>query len=368
MKDKIFFNNLDALRFFAFFLVFLAHAPIKTGISFIDSSLNSFGAYGVYLFFVISGFLITYLLFVENRKFNQINLSSFFVRRLLRIWPLYFFILAFEVIYFWINNGWKIPSDFYYYLTFLGNFDRIYNGYITTNQFVDLGVLWTIGIEEQFYILIPVIFYFLVKIKNITFSLILIHIIILISKVYYIKFFPNQDLAYRMLDFNPLCAFDMISLGCLLASFTFVENSFYTKIKNFVDKTPYFIFVFFPFIFSFGIGLVLKSTLVNHLIIKEILGICFCLIVLKVCFTTHKKSSSFNQTLLNVFNGLGKISYGLYIYHCIVLYFVSYLFSNGILITIIAFIINIFISKISFKYFESPILKFKKNFIRVQTR
>ena len=79
MKDKIFFNNLDALRFFAFFLVFLAHAPIKTGLSFIDSSLNSFGAYGVYLFFVISGFLITYLLFVENRKFNQINLSSFFV-------------------------------------------------------------------------------------------------------------------------------------------------------------------------------------------------------------------------------------------------------------------------------------------------
>jgi peptidoglycan/LPS O-acetylase OafA/YrhL len=107
MKDSkqiVYFKNIDILRFAAVFLVLFAHAyegwcgwfgkPGFMTIGENHTDFSNFGSYlntaftnggiGVDIFFLISGFLITYLLFVENRKFNQINLSSFFVRRIVQ--------------------------------------------------------------------------------------------------------------------------------------------------------------------------------------------------------------------------------------------------------------------------------------------
>jgi peptidoglycan/LPS O-acetylase OafA/YrhL len=93
----IFFSNLDGLRFFVFLSVFLAHSFYL-----IDSIIfqNKFcifvkplinrGVLGVNFFFVLSGFLITYLLYGENSKTGTINLKNFYLRRILRIWPLFF--------------------------------------------------------------------------------------------------------------------------------------------------------------------------------------------------------------------------------------------------------------------------------------
>ena len=88
-----YFQSFDALRFISFFLVFLLHTPVD------ENSFMSFfsksGGTGVSFFFVLSGFLITYILIIEKKNFNKISLKNFFVRRILRIWPL-FYLMIFE--------------------------------------------------------------------------------------------------------------------------------------------------------------------------------------------------------------------------------------------------------------------------------
>ena len=104
MENRVYFKNVDAIRFIAAMMVLLGHAfqpsyrflPISG--SFFERLLNtiSSGETGVSIFFVLSGFLITYLLVSEYEIFNRISLKQFYIRRVLRIWPLYYFVVLFS--------------------------------------------------------------------------------------------------------------------------------------------------------------------------------------------------------------------------------------------------------------------------------
>ena len=91
----VYFKNLDGLRFIAALFVILEHvteykASMVPGYSnFFRYYFNILGRYGVNLFFVLSGFLITYLLFAELKREHTISVKKFYVRRILRTWPLY---------------------------------------------------------------------------------------------------------------------------------------------------------------------------------------------------------------------------------------------------------------------------------------
>ena len=103
MKKKIYFENLDGLRFFCFFSVFLYHSfhteneIIKSSpiYKFVTEEIFKNGNLGVNFFFVLSGFLITYLLIAEKKLNGQIDLKKFWIRRILRIWPLFYFCVGF---------------------------------------------------------------------------------------------------------------------------------------------------------------------------------------------------------------------------------------------------------------------------------
>src|SRR3954447_9736754 len=86
------FHSLDALRFFAFLKVFFLHIPVATFAVF--NFLKNGGGTGVVFFFVLSGFLITYILLSEKTLTGTIKLKNFYLRRILRIWPLYYLILC----------------------------------------------------------------------------------------------------------------------------------------------------------------------------------------------------------------------------------------------------------------------------------
>lgn len=92
---KIYFKNLDGIRFIAALLVILHHAQFfkshfkVDAFSFLNEAFVSTGRIGVNLFFVLSGFLISYLLLSEQAQTGTINFKNFYVRRILRIWPLY---------------------------------------------------------------------------------------------------------------------------------------------------------------------------------------------------------------------------------------------------------------------------------------
>ena len=157
MEQKRRFHTLDALRFFAFLKVYLLHVPLQGDFP-IFSFLKSGGGIGVSFFFVLSGFLITYLLVFEKIQKGQINLRKFFIRRSLRIYPLFFFLvgLAFllpyelkeKIGFHMIGGGYSL--DWRYSFTFLENYKML----LADNfpKTTPLSVFWSLCIEEHFYI------------------------------------------------------------------------------------------------------------------------------------------------------------------------------------------------------------------------
>ncbi len=151
--------ELDALRFLAFLSVFFFH-----GLEFYSFGafrhmetyhLGWAGQWGVPLFFFLSAFLIVELLLRERTETGTVSLGKFYVRRILRIWPLYFLAIAlFALIHVWFPRFNPGPrKTLPYFLLFTGNW------YISQHGWIGSGVdpLWSISVEEQFYILIPIL-------------------------------------------------------------------------------------------------------------------------------------------------------------------------------------------------------------------
>src|SRR5205085_6931243 len=94
----VYFANLDALRFFAASAVLFSHIESRKPEyslpnSFLRQTYINIGSFSVTLFFVLSGFLITYLLLLEKETSKSINIKNFYARRILRIWPLYYLLV-----------------------------------------------------------------------------------------------------------------------------------------------------------------------------------------------------------------------------------------------------------------------------------
>lgn len=147
---SVYYPDLDGLRAFSVLLVILWHLREKS--SYIA---HIAGWLGVYIFFVISGFLITALLIDEEKKTGGICLSAFYLRRAFRILPVYFIVLAVYVLLDfrkpekWIPLKLGLP----YYLTFMNEFKP--------EAASTFGYTWTLGIEEKFYLLWPFLFFIL---------------------------------------------------------------------------------------------------------------------------------------------------------------------------------------------------------------
>src|SRR5438128_9910033 len=159
MKNKaIHLPGLNGLRAIAALGVLLSH----TVMALVDYNLKplfgslpngrpaglSIGGYGVIIFFALSGFLITYLLLVEKEK-QPIDIKKFYVRRVLRIWPLYYFYLGLTfIIYFAFKLPY--PDTLPYYLFYTANIPFLLQ---STLPYVEH--FWSLGVEEQFYVFWP---------------------------------------------------------------------------------------------------------------------------------------------------------------------------------------------------------------------
>ena len=156
--------ELDALRFFAFLSVFLAHGidvNLRAGVLhahpvFARSVifLHHVGGFGLSLFFLLSSFLITTLLLLEHERTGTVSLQDFYARRVLRIWPLYlaYMAAAFVIGRFWAPAQFSLPALLTYF-TLSANWYAVLLGAITPAvQF-----LWSISVEEQFYLIWPAV-------------------------------------------------------------------------------------------------------------------------------------------------------------------------------------------------------------------
>lgn len=153
--------ELDSLRFFAFFAVFLCHTlattPTSThhrlaaGIHQLASWVSYSGKWGVDLFFCLSAYLITELLLRERCATGKLDVRGFYLRRVLRIWPLYFSFLCLAVVLHHFlpaeQMTWHYALGFFF---FAGNWLYAVHPIATI-----AAPLWSVSIEEQFYLLWP---------------------------------------------------------------------------------------------------------------------------------------------------------------------------------------------------------------------
>lgn len=157
---KVHFKGLDSLRFLAALFVVIDHIPMNQGSAGIPNphwgALFFRGAPAVAFFFTLSGFLITYLLLAERRRTGAIGVGRFYLRRACRIWPLYFAIVLIGLAFY--NGllprlGIRYPVEYdlglaaLLYTLFLPN---VMNGLYRVGGI--LNPLWSIGVEEQFYL------------------------------------------------------------------------------------------------------------------------------------------------------------------------------------------------------------------------
>lgn len=156
--------ELDALRFFAFFAVFIAHGTDineRSGALHNHPSLmraiiflHHAGGFGLSLFFFLSSYLITTLLMLEQKRTGTVHLRNFYVRRMLRIWPLYLLYMsaAFALGHFWAPAAFSGHALLAYF-TLSANWYVIAAGTLTPAVMF----LWSISVEEQFYLVWPTV-------------------------------------------------------------------------------------------------------------------------------------------------------------------------------------------------------------------
>ena len=369
-KDKhIYFGGLNGLRFFAALAVIITHTElIKNSFGLINKWKSplffNLGGMGVYFFFVLSGFLITFLLLNEKEKFGTISIKQFYIRRILRIWPLYYFILivgffilpqfdTFKISY--LENSFEL---FFYpnlilYLAILPNL-----AFSLYPAVPNIGQAWSIGVEEQFYIFWPLL---IAKSKSIlktlvlmTITLILIKIVILFLGYYYSGIGWYQSLKLYV----AMSKFECMSIGGIGAYLLFQNHS----ILKFINHPITFLFSIFTIIF------LIYFTPEN---IQDGIHLAYSFLFLQnILFVvnTNKQLSLDNRTL----NYLGKISYGIYMYHlmiiplCIhiyILYFKtqSLLFENIIIYTSVI-LLTLITSSLSYEFIEYRFIKLKNKF------
>ncbi|WP_310396590.1 acyltransferase [Hymenobacter sp.] len=161
----VYFPNLDGLRFVAALLVIVNHIeqqrlfhgrPTLSAVP----AVQRMGDVGVTLFFVLSGFLITYLLLVEQEQFGRVAVGRFYQRRALRLWPLYYAVVLLALLVLpqvaWLRAAGfsgdvaQLPEKAVLYALLLPNVALVrYGGTPFLSQ------TWSIGTEEQFYLLWP---------------------------------------------------------------------------------------------------------------------------------------------------------------------------------------------------------------------
>jgi peptidoglycan/LPS O-acetylase OafA/YrhL len=146
-KKGFYRPELDALRFFAFLLVFMHHDADSSG----GPAITNLGNYGVDLFFLLSAYLITELFRREYGRTGGINIPAFYYRRILRIWPLYFCFLGCIIVAgFFIHRAAMPRAAALSFLLFYANWYMATRGLLSP-----AGPLWSISVEEQFYAVVP---------------------------------------------------------------------------------------------------------------------------------------------------------------------------------------------------------------------
>ena len=372
--EKIHFHSFDAFRFFAFFKVYVFHATAVvvaadgSALQWVKDHIAHGGGIGVSFFFVLSGFLITYILTFDKISHGNIGLKKFFVRRAFRIWPLFYLmvIIAFvippdfaERIGYHMNGGGYDP-DWRFSFTFLENYKMLLMDNVPKTT--PLSVFWSLCIEEHFYIVWMIVFYFLRR-KYIPYYLIATVFIAFFSRVFHADLYSAERISNNDLFTN----MDYFAISGLLGYAVAVN---YKKVESFVLRIP--LLVRIAYVVGLIVVLLYQKAIFSHdnWVMNNLKYTIYALMFAILLAIFVPADSRLKISDNNILTQLGKISYGLYVYHIIWIHVVLKLFLDyNIMIDDwrkyfifigTTFCGTIVTSWLSYHYFEKPLLNFRE--------
>lgn len=378
--NRVYFPNLNSIRFLASVLVIVHHAEMAKYWFGLPNLYNTsfvggvFGSLGLTAFFVLSGFLITYLLLVEHERTGKIAIKDFYIRRILRIWPVYYLVVIPSLFIFphisfldiqgfteHMTEGFALKSVLY--LSFLPNL-----AYVLYEHVSFASQAWSVGVEEQFYLMWPVVMHLALMRKKVLNALLGVIIIYLaIKAVTFINYInaPDKIINERIWLFWDHFSIDAMAMGGVSAYFLYYNKERALKIL-------------FNKYLQIALYIIIAVTTVKGWVLpwfnKEVHALIFAVLILNLA-ANKKTVLNFEYKALNY---LGKITYGLYMYHNLVIIVVLKFImlhgimdvssvTGGILFHLIVFAITIPLSAISYEYFEKWFLKLKSRFAKVKS-
>jgi peptidoglycan/LPS O-acetylase OafA/YrhL len=382
-STKIYFPSLNGLRFIAAFVVIIHHLEqVKLffgfpSIFFKWHFIKIVGELGVTLFFTLSGFLITYLLLAEKEKYKTVDVKKFYIRRILRIWPLYYLIIVLGLFVLPHISFFDIPqytegvskhfaAKVFFYMILFPNVVSNFAAYMPF-----IAQTWSIGIEEQFYLIWPWMVkwtkHYLAVLIGIVIGLVLITNVLSL----FADHSGNLSLATRNIKLITFAFkfFESLRIGCMAiggigAYFLYTLNQ---KVLNplFSPYTQLITVVVVLELMLFGI----EIPYVNH----EFYALFFIVIILNFAANPKCLANLENP----VMDYLGKISYSIYMWHGIAIMFglhaaraynplLNDFMANAIYYSV-TFIFTLALSSASYEWYEMRFLKFKHLFAKVQS-
>ncbi|MDB5146221.1 MAG: acyltransferase [Mucilaginibacter sp.] len=365
-KARVYFSNLNGVRALAALMVVISHIELHKAdfhvarIPYI--TILNFGKTGVTIFFSLSGFLITYLLLEEKRNFSAVNFKAFYIRRMLRIWPLYFLLV---IIGFFIYPGGGGSTGLWLSVFFMPNLafclqllPEIFNP------------IWSIGTEEQFYIFHPH-FFRIKKPKNILYAF-LIFIVFIWALQLTINNLNHANPIWQLFSqFFYYARFDNMMIGAVVA--VLFHNTKYPTFKFRLQPL-------FDLMFKQYIQVILSAIFLGYVylyLVHDIphgdvpLAIISSLLIVNLCQAETSIYTINNKAL----NFIGQISYGIYLLHKYPLFLILYLVHNyiptmnmimqNIIIYVATIACALGLASLSYFGYEKPFLTIKKRFQKI---
>lgn len=355
-KKVLYYKGLNGIRAIAALSVLLSH--IITGANYIYPQLEidelDIANYGVTMFFTLSGFLISSLLLMEQKKSGTIKLKDFYIRRILRIWPIYYLYIFISAacLYLFLDTS-IIQAELLYYLTFFANVP-----FILGAGLMAISHLWSIGVEEQFYIFWPWLFKSTKKILTKLFVFVLAFYALKVFALVIFKY-TDSDIFYTVLKVNRFDCMGIGGIGAVLYHQKSKMVKFFTsKVAQWIVLISLIVMLLEEFRFSMLIDHQLVALVTLSLILSNI--------------TLKKPLLNLEN---NFFNFIGKLSYGIYVYHKLIVLllvpFIQFLpVPNGLKLAslgILSLVLTIAISYLSYHYFEKRFLKLKSKYTTIKS-
>jgi peptidoglycan/LPS O-acetylase OafA/YrhL len=346
--------ELDALRFFAATAVFLGHW-LPADRRFV-TLLTGSGIYGVDLFFALSSFLITNLLLQEREAFGGIDLRAFYIRRILRIWPLYFFFIGIAYALTFFSHAQQLAKSYVIGMLLLyGNWVFVTHGLAKWVA----NPLWSICVEEQFYVCWPTAMRRLAE-KSLTKIAVGMLLVGFLTRLFLAPFTSSG----YTLWFNTFVRLDPFALGILMCVWLKKRPAAWGLAARicmgvlgslcWVAVTKYAYLLDSP-------QLSVWRVTIGYSIVSA--GSCAMLLAV---YDAPKVGIAFlaNKNLAY----LGKLSYGIYVYHALVQAVAAQLLMRRVIWGPTSFVFTIAIAAISYRFLEKPFLDLKSKFELVKSR